>query len=272
MGLFAYLSLYSWNQRTGHLDQLAANSGMEMATWVLAPGKWVKARAMNFWERYMDLVNVKEQNEQLQIALDLQSMELAKYREEAAEAFRLREILSLAPPEGWPMMGARIIANRLGPAAALETILLDKGAASGVHVGSPVLTPAGVVGRVIKHSPHASQVLLITDGNSRLAVVGQKSRTSGIVVGRGAGEALEVLYVPQNAELEKGEILVTSGIAGIFPKGLPVARVLSVTRSDLSLFQEVIAISLVDLRHLEEVLILTRPGSDPKDDPAWSER
>lgn len=261
--------MFTWNQRTGHLDDFASNTGLEFVAWVLAPGKWVKVKAVTFWEDYIALFEVREENDELRIALDLMSMQLSASREEAAEVERLRRMLALDPLPHWTMMGARVIAHRLGPAAALETALLDKGSSSMVLANAPVVTPQGVAGRIIKRSAHASSVLLVTDVNSRIAVLGQEHRTQGILVGRGPGGDLELLYVPQNAQLDIDEILITSGLAGIFPKGLPVARVKSAERSSISLFQKVSAEALVDLDRLEEVLVLSRPGPDPMLDDAW---
>ena len=98
----------------------------------------------------------------------------------------------------------------------------------------------------------------MTDLNSKIAVMGQTHRTPCIISGMGTGQPLQVLYVPLNAPIERGELLVTSGLDDIFPKGVPVARVTAVERSDISLFLDVEAEVLIDLTVLEEVLLLKR--------------
>lgn len=268
MAASLYLTLYTWNLRTGVLDSLAANTGLEFVSWVLRPGKWVADKATRLWDDYFHLVDVQQENRRLAAEVDQFSMDLAALREEAAEAVRLRKLLDYAPPPSWSVQGARVIAHRLGPAGALDTVLIDKGSLDNVDVNVPVATPGGVAGRVLRAAMQASTVLLVTDPNSKIPVVSREHRTTGILSGQGAGEELEVRYVPLNAPLDVGEILVTSGLAGIFPKGLPVAVVSGIERSDISLFLTVRATPLVDYNSLEEVLLFTRaPGSELIQDP-----
>jgi len=258
LALFFYLSLYTWNLRTGYLDALASNTGLVFVTWALIPGKWVSTKVGGAWDRYVHLVNVSRRNDELETELELSRSELARYKEEAAEVQRLRTLMSFSPPASWGIVGARVLTHRLGPNSALDTVIVDKGYRAGVAVNLPVVTSQGVVGRTMRVGPWSSALLLLTDPNSRISVMGQKGRTAGILAGRGPDAPLEALYVPLNEPLEKGEVLITSGRAGIFPKGLPVARVIEVGPSDLSLFQSVQAELLVDLTRLEEVLLLSR--------------
>jgi rod shape-determining protein MreC len=104
--------------------------------------------------------------------------------------------------------------------------------------------------------------LLITDPSSKISVLGRDSRTPGILTGEGADRPLSVNYVHQNAHIRPGEVLITSGLDRVFPKGLPAAMVTDVRRSDISLFQEVTAAPLVELKTLEEVLLLM--GGEPQ--------
>ncbi len=239
---------------------------MEFARWVLTPGKWVHDRVTSFWSRYLYFVDIRQQNDQLRQELDAAKDELSGLRENASEVERLRRLLSMTPPVDWTRQGTRIISHRLGPNAALETFLIDKGSAYGVTVNTPVVSPDGVVGRVFRISPSAATILLITDPNSRIPVISQKNRTQGIVRGEGSGRELSLQYVPQGAAIEVGEILVTSGLEEIFPKGLPVARVTSVGRSGSSLFQLIYAAPLFSPLHLEEVALLFK--GEPRPVPA----
>lgn len=248
--------MYTWNLRTGFIDRLAGHTGLEFVGLTLKPGKWAAEKVTNFWDDYVYLVGVREDNRKLTEQLHSLKLDLALAREQARESERLKQLLGFSPPESWTAAGARIIANRLGPNAALDTVLLDKGSASGVQVSTPIITPDGVVGRVLKISTHFSTALLITDPSSKISVLGRDNRTPGILTGQGPNSPLSVNYVHQNAQLAPGEILVTSGLDEVFPKGLPVAVVTAVTRSDISLFQEVTAEPLVDLKMLEEVLLL----------------
>lgn len=241
---------------------MASHTGLEFTRWILAPGKWVHAQTTSFWNRYLYFVGVQQENDLLRQELDAAKVELSGLRENAAEVERLRRLLSITPPEEWTRQGARVISQRLGPNAALETMLIDKGSASGVTVNTPVLVPDGVVGRVLRLSPSSATVLLVTDPNSHIPVVSQTNRTQGILKGEGPSNELTMQYVPQGVALEEGEILVTSGLADIFPKGLPVAKVTKLGRSGSSLFQVVQAVPLFRPRQLEEVSLLFRnPGA-----------
>nr|WP_280712757.1 rod shape-determining protein MreC [Desulfobaculum xiamenense] len=210
------------------------------------------------WRNYVYLVDVREENAELKAEMDTLKMQVAMLREEAAEVPRLRRLLSFAPQPGWTVQGGRVIAHRLGPGAVLDTLVVDKGTMSDVGVNDPVGTADGILGRVLRTGPATATVLLITDINSKLPVISSERRISGVLCGRGDDGLLEVRYVPQNAPLAVGELLVTSGLAGIFPKGIPVARVVGVERSDISLFLTVQAEPLVDIRNVEEALVLRR--------------
>ena len=229
---------------------------MEFVRWVLAPGKLVHDQAASFWSRYLYFVGVREQNDVMRQELDAAKEELSRLRENASEVERLRRLLSMTPPGDWTRVATRVISHRLGPNAALETFLIDKGSAAGVSTNTPVVAPEGVVGRVLRYSPSAATVLLITDPNSRIPVLSQKNRTQGILKGEGPGHELILEYVPQGAPIEVGEILVTSGLEEIFPKGVPVAKVTSLGRSGSSLFQVIHAAPLFDPLRLEEVALL----------------
>lgn len=257
--LFLYLGLYSWNQRTGTLDRLADNTGLEVAGAVLRPAVWAHDRVVTFWDHYINLVGVREEHDRLKAQLESANRQLAQHAEDRSELLRLRTLLTLDPPEDWQVAGARVLASRLGPQGALDTITVDHGYFTGAGPGTPVATHRGVVGRVLRAGPHTASVLLLVDSGSRVSVISHDNRTQGVLVGGGPGNPLEVRYVAVNAKLDEGEILVTSGLDGAFPKGLPVAKVITVTPPDLSMFQGVLAAPLVDFESIEEVLLMQRP-------------
>jgi len=267
--LFVYLGLFTWNIRTGYVDTLASHTGLELTRWVLAPGRWAWTRLSSFWDRYIYFVGLREENETLRADLSKANDELVTAREQAALAKRLTDILLLQPPPQWSREAARVIAHRLGPNAALETFVIDKGSLSGVDVNTPVVAPEGVVGRVLRNSMNAATVIMVTDPNSKIPVVSQATRTQGILVGRGPGLPLVMQYVSLSAPLEVGETLVTTGLAGIFPEGLPIATVSGVTREGASLFLNVQANALYDPKRLEEVALLKKtPPPEPEAAPA----
>lgn len=250
------MSIYTWNWKTGHLDRMARYSGLEIVGSVLAPGKWVHRRTLFLWTSYIDLHQVQEKNTVLEQEIEDLKLQIMRLREQAQTAVRLRELMHFHPPPQWEFQGADIIGSRVGPNAVLQTVLINKGSRNGLSKDTPILTPDGVVGRVNQVSSNFSTILLLTDPNSSIPVRGRRTRTNGIICGMGTGQHLQVKHVPQNSPLEDGEVLITSGLAGLFPEGLPVAQVTQVSISDLSLFKEVQARPLVNVERLEEVLAI----------------
>lgn len=230
----------------------------------MAPGKWIQHNSVKFWERYVDLRGIEEENSDLQSRIKDLQLKVIHLEKEADLANRLRKLLKFKPPEGWDTEGVRVMAHRIGPNAALKTLLINKGSVNGVKTDTPALTTQGMVGKVFRVSPNFSTVLLLTDPNSRIAVVGKKTRTSGILSGQGPNSLLQVKYIPQNDPLEEGEVLQTSGLANIFPRGLPVAQISKIEHSELSLFQTVWAKPLVDFKNKEELLLLFKQAAQEK--------
>ncbi|WP_207260909.1 rod shape-determining protein MreC [Desulfovibrio sp. Huiquan2017] len=256
--LFVYLSLFTWNLRTGHLDALSSHTGLDISGIILKPGIWVAEQVTGFWHRYIYLVGLKQENDNLRAeAAELRRANMLMGAQ-ARSASRLEALLDFSSPRKWAFSGARVIGQRMGPAGALDTLVVDKGKASGVTDDMPVASLKGMVGRILRSGVATSTVLLLTDPNSRIAVIGANNRSPGMLSGQGYGEPLQLRYVNQNAPVDPGELLLSSGLTGIYPKGLPVARVTKIRRSDISLFLTVQAEPLVDVAGLEEVLLLSR--------------
>ena len=258
LALLAFLGMYTWNQRTGQWDWLAANSGLEIAGGVLRAVHGVGDTISSIWNRYIALIDVQEENDQLRREVASLSQALVASREDQAELERLRRLLRLDVPEDWNVAAARVLASRIGPNASLETLLLARGYLDGAAPGTAVASQDGLVGRVYKAGPGTSMVLLLSDVGSRVAVVAAQSRVQGILAGMGAGNPMEMFFVKQNAPLEEGELLLTSGLDAAYPKGIPVARVLSV-KTGPSPTLEIAAEPLVQFTTLEEVLLYERP-------------
>jgi len=256
--LFLYFSMYTWNWKTGYLDRLAATTGLEVAGWVLAPGRWLQNNIDEFWSRYVYLVGVRQENEELTARVRTLETELARTSEKAKAADRMNSLLHFSPEPSWMKRGARVIGQQLGPNAILETLLIDLGTANGIRANDPVVSTRGVVGRIAKPGVHFSTVLLLSDASSRIPVITSEGRVPAILQGQGAGAFLEVKFIPRNDPVTPGEVLLSSGLGGVFPKGIPVARVVEVTPADVSLFQKVYAEPLLALRYYEELLVLSR--------------
>ncbi len=225
----------------------------------MRPAVWLNDTVSGYWREYLALVDVAGENARLRDELQRAEQYLASVREDLAELARLRELSSFQVPPAWSALGTRVLAGRFGPVSALESVMLDRGFATGAAPGTPVVTQHGVIGQVLRSAPHASTALLLTDPGFRVAVISQESRVPGVLAGTGPRSPLEVRYVAPNARLKVGELLVTSGLDSEFPKGLPVAKVLSVQPGDETLFLQVQASPVVSLEDVEEALLLVAP-------------
>lgn len=264
--LVLFLAMYSWNRRTGMLDDFAANAGLELTAFIIKPWHALQDVVGDFWNRYFDLVDVRGENQRLKKRVDeLEALLVAK-GEDLAELERLRQLVQFPVDVRWRTMVARVLAGRMGPNAVFDSITISRGYANGARPGMPIVTNMGLAGRILRSSAHASIAMLLTDPGSKVAVFGQESRAAGILKGMGMNREMEVDFVQRNAGMKAGEVLLTSGLDEKYPKGLPVARVKTVAPSDYTQFMAVKAEPLVDFAHLEEVLILEKSGVELPDD------
>lgn len=206
------------------------------------------------WKRYLFLVGLEDENRRLRKQNADLTEQLNRYREGSLEAMRLQKLLELR--EGFPQraVAARVIdRNR---SSLFKTLLINKGTADGLRVGLAVLSDQGVVGRIIETSWHASRVLLLIDGNSNIDGLIQRSRAQGILQGAGsAGCSLK--YISRAEEVLAGDVVISSGLSGVLPKGLLLGVVTGASRKEGGLFQKIDVAPAVDFEKLEEVLALT---------------
>jgi len=178
--------------------------------------------------------------------------ELAELVELRQENQRLRRLLGFVEAAEKRTVAARVIAE--DASSWFRTIDIDRGSADGVTEGLPVVNDAGLIGRVVRSTPHSARILLITDASSAVAVLVQDQRIRGVCRGQGGALALDFALVQD--DIQVGDGVITSGLGGIFPKGLVVGFVRSVHREQFGLFQTVEVEPVVDFAHLEEVLVL----------------
>ncbi len=202
------------------------------------------------WSGYVALLDARRENEVLRDRLAELEIQMARDRSAVLEARRLREFYDLPDP----IAGGRVAARVIGRDATTsrETLTIDKGTMHGLEVNASVVTPAGLVGRVIHAAHWSSTVQLISDPDSAVAVVVDESRVPGIVAGR-SDRALRLEHVDATGEFRVGDRLVTSGTDGVYPRGLPVGAV-----SELGPIENMMQTARVrpaaDLGRLEEVL------------------
>ena len=204
------------------------------------------------WNRYFALKNASVENEQLRKENDELKLKISQLQGKAAEADRLAELLNFRESQkNIPMLPARVIGTSAD--ANSQTISIDRGERDGIHRNMGVITPDGVVGKVVEAYRGTSQVLLLTDKDSGVGALLADSRIQSPVGGTGE-PLLTMKYVPTDDTVNVGEQVVTSGMDRIFPRDLPVGTVSSV--KDASPFKEVRVRPAAKLERLEEVVVL----------------
>ena len=209
----------------------------------------------NGWTGYLDLRRVRAENAGLRQALQSLEVRLQQEHAMAQRTDSLRQLLELRERSGLDTVAAEIIAGAASP--EFRTMTIDKGTSDGLAANMAVISPAGVVGRVILPSHGAAQVQLLIDGNAAAGALIERNRVQGVVVGVGDG-SLRMNYVPGTAEVKPGDLVVTSGIDGIYPKGFLIGTVEAVDRGPGS-YHEIVVTPSVDVTRLEEVLVVRRP-------------
>lgn len=207
----------------------------------------------HLWEQFTEIGRLRVENARLQAQVDALTREAAGLREQAAAVDRLERLLELREQVAYRSVPARVITR--DPSRWFNTLTVDRGGRDGVMRNSPVITPDGVVGRVIEVTPTAARVLLIADSRSALGTLIQHSRAAGVAEGRGS-RRLHLKYLSRTTVVRYGDRVVTSGLGGVFARGLVVGRVVSVTREEGALLQEAEVEPAAALDRLEEVLIL----------------
>jgi len=240
------------------------------AVWLVTPFQRAGAAAIDkisgAWSGYVDLRHTRAENDRLREELAELKLRVSRLESGAAEAQRLSALLAFrdAHPEA-PMLAAHVIAA--SPVAGNHTVYIDRGSADKVEKNMGVITPDGVVGKVLEVYEKTSQVLLVTDKDSGVGALLATQRTHGVV--RGAGEpSLWMNYVVNDEQVPLNERVLTSGQDRIFPKDLPIGTVAEV--HDGSPFKQIRVHPAARIDRLEEVLVLltrlelqTRPPVNP---------
>ncbi len=194
----------------------------------------------------LDREQLQLENERVRIEqLELQSLQ--------AENAELRRLLDVSQRQPARLLQGQVQSISTDP--FIHQVTISRGSNAGVEEGFPVLSAEGLVGQVIAVYPHAADVLLISDGRHQIPIQVQRSRIRGIARGIGRWDQLEMVNLPETADIQVGDILETSGLGGRYPQGIPVARVTGVTQLSGQPFARVIAEPLSALNRLNLVMI-----------------
>jgi rod shape-determining protein MreC len=207
------------------------------------------------WQNYVALRGVHAENRALQEELAAARVQLQEQRALAERSRSLEQLLALKDRSDLAMTAADVIAA--GATPDFRTVTIDKGTDGGLHHDMAVIAPAGVVGRVVVSGLHASQVQLLIDRNAAAGALVERSRAQGVVMG-GDNGMLRMTYVGETADVKPGDLVVTSGIDGIYPKGFLIGRV-STVQHGVGGYKLIAVQPAVDFSSLENVLVVTTP-------------
>ena len=215
---------------------------------------WLIQGTTNQVDSYVALKGAHVEAQDLRKQLAETQAELHSLKEAQAENERLKQVLNYVETT----IDQEILAQVVGknPSAQFQSVRINRGEADGIAVGMPVVTPLGVVGHVVRVVANAADVMLLTDPASRVASLVQRNRIRATTAGSGDGQWLNLELVRREDDVIEGDVLVTAGTDGIFPKGLRVGTVKSVTRPPSGMFLAGKVTPAVDTDRLEEVLIV----------------
>ena len=207
------------------------------------------------WSGYVALQEVQQENTALKLELQTLQVKLQQERAEAQRTDNLRQLLELRERAQLDTVAAEVIAGAAN--TDFRTVTIDKGTSEQLATDMAVISPAGVVGRVILPSRRASMVQLLIDRNAAAGALIERTRVQGVVAGIGDG-MLRMQYVPGTADVKTGDLVVTSGIDGIYPKGFVIGTIDHADRG-IGAYHEIVIRPAVDFSRLEEVLIVRTP-------------
>ena len=205
------------------------------------------------WKRYIHLTNVQKENEELRQTISELKGENNRLLENVILAERLKALLAYKKHSRLDMIAAAVVGRK--PSQWFDTMTINKGERDGVRVDMGVVVPHGIVGKVIQAGSHYAQVLLASDRNSAIGAIVQRTREEGITQGSDLGSVL-LKYLPHDAKVKVGDMLVTSGMEGSFTKGLKIGQVKKVKLNNDKMFLNVRVALTVDLGNVEDVLII----------------
>ena len=231
------------------------------AAWpILKAADLVRGRAVGTARFFADQRFLRMQNDQFAKQVEELTKDQAALGQMRLENERLRKLLDFKTAQRPSVLAARVMGY--DPSEWTQSVLIDKGTEQGVDVNQAVVCPAGVAGKIIQVNKFCSKVLLLVDSHIRIGAMLENSRDTGILEGQ-SQRRCRILYLPKDTVVELGQRVWTSGLGGIFPKGLLIGRVVGVGLDELGLYQFADVEPAVNVSRLEEVLVLTEDNKKP---------
>jgi rod shape-determining protein MreC len=215
-------------------------------------------------ENYLLLLHTRQANEEMTVENRKLYNELEALQEVSLENKRLKKQIEFNSPLAGRKVIARVIAQDVSP--EFRMIRIDKGTLMGVEKGMAVVTPEGIVGRILRVSKDYADILTLTDSSSAIDAIIQRNRSRGVIEGL-SETMLTMKYLRRTDDIQVGDEVISSGIGGVFPKGLPIGKVANVKKQNYGITQVVEVNPAVDFSRLEEVTVIDPPKLPLEEEP-----
>jgi rod shape-determining protein MreC len=250
--LFVLMSFSSQTRYVGETRTMFERTVMTIFSPVPKFVNWVGGTAQDMHHGYLDMRRAVNENLELRRKVAALTTENLKLRQSESDLRRIRSLLSYA--EQFDMETSMAQTIMLDTAGRFKSIIIDRGSADGVEVNDVVANANGLVGRVVLTTKDLAKVQLVTDNNCSVGSLVERTRRQGVVRGNG-GTAVQMFDIPSLADVQPGDRVLTAGIDGIYPKGIPIGTVVRAEPGQ-SLFKSVTVKPAVDFGGIEEVIVI----------------
>jgi rod shape-determining protein MreC len=243
------------------------NPDRELSGWsgavldIAAPVQRMIALPLEFlqdaWRQYVSILDISEHNDELRSRLVLLEEENLQLKEALVASGRLERIAEIRADFEVPMLSSELVG--VDPSPWFRSVLVNRGQTHGVRSGMPVISERGLVGLVTTTSTRAAKATLVLDRQSAIDGIVQRSRSRGIVRGRGTDQ-LDFEFVVRGSDVRNGDVVISSGLGGVYPKGIRIGEVTSVSDPGSKLLQTAKLVPAVDFGRLEQVFVMMRRG------------
>jgi len=250
--LFILMSLSSRTRYVGETRTMFERTVMTIFSPVPKTVNWIGQTASDMFHGYLDMRRSVNENLELHRKVIELTTENLKMRQSEGDLKRLRSLLGYSEEFSMPTTMAEAV--MLDTSGRFKAIIIDRGSTAGIQINDAVVNANGLIGRVVLTTKDMAKIQLVIDANSSVGVLTERTRRQGVLRGDGAGDA-QLYDIPSLADVQPGDAVLTAGIDGIYPKGIPVGRVVKAEKGQ-DLFKNIAVKPTVDFGSIEEVIIL----------------
>jgi len=259
IGILGALVFYSLNIPHKRSANFVERGVLTVFAPVMKPAARVSGFFEDAWDDYLNLMGVRQENLRLRDEVKGLNARIIAAGETFLANQRLEKLLGMKNSIKVPVLTVTVVGEDLS--SWFKTVVIDQGSSSGIAEGMAVVAADGVVGQVVKVASGTARVLLLTDHTSGIAATIQRSRARGVVKGKGEG-LCSLEFTTREEDVKVGDMVITSGVGGVFLKGIPLGEVTMVKRGEYGIFQTVTIRPMVNIAHLEEALVVLKVPND----------